>query len=412
MIEAIAKNNEIAEFLECFPKQHWFKCIESVLLIGIQTLKEKHEHKLSIERLVDLAVKKPHKQDIKQKLELMKQEIENLSPAIRQLTERPKQRPLPSSSRTTPKRPPHGTSNFKAKVIEARRPSPKAAATLGRVSSDKKIPKYLKNVQSRIGDDVAKDIAKHRKDSSYREAQPDSHHEQSSQGEGFYDYRREYEADEWIKRKRYDDERSNERALSETRREPYDSKSRRQQEEAYDHAPKRSDDRREDRKENTMTKGQSYGSPIESNYKPDVAAYVPVLRIEEPAVSHYKGNLERELYEEKYNLPRQIPAKTPPRPPPKASPFIEPKTCDINEVSHLLNRSKATPTKATDSSETGELLRIAEQFLTDPYMNQLYRTDSRLSIPSSPKNLEHWLASKDRLFDSYEYGSPKQHAEY
>lgn len=358
----VSKSRLVADFLEGYPKQHWPKCIESVLLIGIETLKLKYSTKPSIEHLVDFA-KRPRELSIREELDHMKHEIENLHPCIKHVTERPQRRNLPSSSRSTPKRPPQGISNFKTKAREVRQPSPKEHS-LRNTSSERKIPKYLQNIQSVIGKSVAKDIAKHR-NTSYHEEQLDS----DFQGKPIGPYDRQSS----LKYEGYGEE--TERTLSASRREPLKQ---------HTQACKRQE---------RTSKGNVFENRA-SNFESEL---LQPRMPEQEATLALIHSTERENYEERYNLPRQIPSKTPPRPPQIKSTFVEPKTCEISEVSHLLSRTKVEP-RQTDACETGDLLRIAEQFLTDPYMNQLYRSDSRLSIPSSPRNLEQWLSTKERLF--------------
>jgi hypothetical protein len=282
MIEGDGKSQFIAEvlrwpqltrFLDSYPKAYWAKVTGAVLTIGIQTAEEKLPGSPTADQLMELAGRGSKRQDIKQKLELMKLEIENLSPTLKQLTDRP-QRKQPSSSKSTPKKPPSGASLFKPKRGEARRPSPAGAQSV-RHTSERKVPKYLKNVQSRISSAVHKDIAKHRQDVSVREESPNRRdsgwvegphvneglYEKVVRGKDLYEDRDMRLGDEG----RFDD-----RKHSASRRE---AQRQRETEDNYDTFKKREDVEEKSRRLDThhdarLYDGKSYAAPEDSEARP------------------------------------------------------------------------------------------------------------------------------------------------
>jgi hypothetical protein len=392
MIEALIKNQEIAEFLELYPKDSWTKALQALLGVGIQAIYDKSSVSQT-DRLVH--GKQSSKASLKQQLMLMKQDSENLSPALRLLVDLPQIRRHYASSKSTLKRPPPAASKFKSKGDEGKKSSHKSTQSVQH-TPDHQVPKYLTNVQSRISGEVHRDIAKHRHASSVRDNTPSqseigwmegSHTPESLDLGGV----RGSTTGRSSQRRGEDGaSRHSERPHTASRREAYDHKPKRP-EEAYEAAQKP----REELGERSSRHNQPYEPKPYA--RPGANEIRPYSR--EAAAKELPANREplNEQHENRYDFPRQI-SKTPPRPPLKCA-LIEPKTCSFSAVSHLLSGATPNALRRSSLSETGDLLRIANQFLTDPCMSQLARTDSRLSIPSSPKHLEEWLSSKERLFN-------------
>jgi hypothetical protein len=87
---------------------------------------------------------------------------------------------------------------------------------------------------------------------------------------------------------------------------------------------------------------------------------------------------------DRYDLPRQLPSEEL-KARHRAAGFKEPVTVEMEVAREIFKRQ--SPKKE------GQLLRIAETFLKDPYMTQLAKKDSQFAVPSSPKYLEGWMNS-------------------
>jgi hypothetical protein len=87
---------------------------------------------------------------------------------------------------------------------------------------------------------------------------------------------------------------------------------------------------------------------------------------------------------DKYDLPRQLPSEEL-KARRRAADLKEPVTVEMEVAREIFKRQ--SPKKE------GQLLRIAEDFLKDPFMTQLAKKDSQFSVPSSPKYLEGWMNS-------------------
>jgi hypothetical protein len=130
MIEDLFKDPEISAYLSLFPKDHWNKCIYFTLLYGIRSIKRETSYsKLSM--LESLVSQRASKRPKKSKNEA--KNYENLTPT---LPTEPQEKPFISKRLSSP--------------------------PVTRESKKFKTPRYLKNVQSKIKDDVQKDLAIHR----------------------------------------------------------------------------------------------------------------------------------------------------------------------------------------------------------------------------------------------------------
>ena len=164
MFEVLSKNPEIQSFLDGFQKHQWRKCIEGTIVYGIRKLKELQK-KTSYQDILTI-LGENQEDTIRSALQNMRKEIEELSGTV----ERIESRPRIDQNLKIPK---INTSDLEF-IKPNKRESPgrsssrsKQSATVPRQNSygsipkpnDRKIPKYLKNVQSKIKGEVLKDIA-------------------------------------------------------------------------------------------------------------------------------------------------------------------------------------------------------------------------------------------------------------
>ena len=164
MLEVLTKNPEIQEFLDGFPKHQWRKCIEGAIVVGIRQMKEMPKKVSYSDILVVLGEKQ--EDTIRIALQNMRKEIEELSGTVERIESRPRfdhDLRIPKintseidlvkpSKRESPGR---SSSRSKQQITAPRQNS------YGNIpkSTDRKIPKYLKNVKSKIKGEVLKDIA-------------------------------------------------------------------------------------------------------------------------------------------------------------------------------------------------------------------------------------------------------------
>lgn len=134
MIEDLAKDPEIQAFLSLFPKDHWNKCVYYTLLYGIRAMKRETSYsKLTMLESLVMPKSQSTKNGKKEKESLKPGKFECTVPTM---PTEPKEKPLSSKRICSP-------------------PG-------GRESKKFKTPRYLKNVQSKIKEDVQKDLAIHR----------------------------------------------------------------------------------------------------------------------------------------------------------------------------------------------------------------------------------------------------------
>jgi hypothetical protein len=164
MLEVLSKNPEIQSFLNDFPKHQWRKCIEGSVVYGIRKLRDIPK-KLCFEDILEI-LGENQEDTIRAALQNMRKEIEQLTGTVERIESRPKIDPclkipqittselefIKPSKRESPGR---SSSRSKQPISVPRQSSyggiPK--------STDRKIPKYLKKVQSKIKGEVLKDIA-------------------------------------------------------------------------------------------------------------------------------------------------------------------------------------------------------------------------------------------------------------
>ncbi|OMJ75677.1 hypothetical protein SteCoe_25115 [Stentor coeruleus] len=162
MLEQLSKNPEIQSFLETFPKHQWRKCIEGGLLYGIRKMKE-HNCKPTYQDILHI-LGESQEDTIRTALKSMRKEIEELSEKVESIETKPRidrNLKIPKiitkeidSIKFNKRGSPMSSSKSKNTPLIPRQNS------YGMISKpqDRKIPKYLKNVQSKIKEDVHKDI--------------------------------------------------------------------------------------------------------------------------------------------------------------------------------------------------------------------------------------------------------------
>lgn len=163
MLEQLSKNPEIQTFLDDFPKHQWRKCIEGGLLLGIRRLRENNRKPTYTDILSILG--ETQEDSIRIALQNMRKEIEEISGKVETIEKRPKfdtNLKIPKINTLDPelvkplKRESPIRSSSRSKQINL--PRQNSYGTLTK-ATDRKIPKYLKNVQSKIREDVHKHIA-------------------------------------------------------------------------------------------------------------------------------------------------------------------------------------------------------------------------------------------------------------
>jgi hypothetical protein len=162
MLEQLSKNPEIQSFLDDFPKHQWRKCIEGGLLLGIRKLRERPSKTNYSDILIILG--ETQEDSIRIALQNMRKEIEEISGKVETMEKRPKidsnlkiprintseSEIIKPSKRESPSR-----GSLKSKQLNLPRQN-----SYGSISKpqERKIPKYLKNVKSKIKGEVMKDI--------------------------------------------------------------------------------------------------------------------------------------------------------------------------------------------------------------------------------------------------------------
>lgn len=181
MLEQLSKNPEIQNFLDTFPKHQWRKCVEGGLLYGIRKMKEHNRQPTYQDILYILG--ESQEDTIRTALKSMRKEIEELSGKVESIETRPRI----DHNLKIPKIITKETNHIKPNKRDSPVSSSKSKNTpliprqnsYGTISKpqDRKIPKYLKNVQSKIKEDVHKDIVsfEHKNDArSYSVTEIDS----------------------------------------------------------------------------------------------------------------------------------------------------------------------------------------------------------------------------------------------
>ena len=159
MLEVLCKNPTIYSFLRNYPKQIWRRCIEAGLVCGIIRLQSKHGPNPSISVLASYFYDETNHKDnlIEQKIQMMKADLDKLNQAFEIVD---KSSELDQVS--TPKFNLTLESDFKAEdIYQEPKPilkfSPKAASSHP-AQDVKKLPRYFQNIESKIKDDVKKDL--------------------------------------------------------------------------------------------------------------------------------------------------------------------------------------------------------------------------------------------------------------
>lgn len=162
MLEMLCKNPTIYSFLLNYPKQKWRRCIEAALVCGIISLQSKHGPNPSFSVLASYFYDERNHKDnlIRQKIQMMKADLDKLNQAFERVDKSSEVDQV-----STPKFNLTLESDFKAEDnYHEPKPilkfSPKAGTT-------HQIPKYLQNTESKIKQDVKKDLESCRHQISY-----------------------------------------------------------------------------------------------------------------------------------------------------------------------------------------------------------------------------------------------------
>jgi len=172
MLEALCKNTEIYNFLNKFPKHNWRKCVESLVLFSVRKLTSHKGHTPDFETLMSLTgthYEAPD-QTVQNRIKHLKSQLSSFSEALCNVehqahppnlyTERIYSEPSPRPT----KRKVVAFKNEKPSKPKKKPPlmQPTMKFSSRRSQNDdkkKKVPDYLKNVESRIKQEVKKDIA-------------------------------------------------------------------------------------------------------------------------------------------------------------------------------------------------------------------------------------------------------------
>ncbi|OMJ81887.1 hypothetical protein SteCoe_17588 [Stentor coeruleus] len=160
MLEQLSKNPEIQSFLEFFPKHQWRKCIEAGLVQGIRKIRE-NNHK-PVYQDITIILGESQDDTIRTALQNMRKEIEELSGKVEIIESRPRidfDLKIPKiitnnidfikpNKRESPIQ-----SSSKSKIMSI--PRQNSYESIAK-SQDKIIPKNIKNVQSKIKENVHK----------------------------------------------------------------------------------------------------------------------------------------------------------------------------------------------------------------------------------------------------------------
>lgn len=141
MLEDLRKDQEIQDFLSSFPKEQWNKCIYYSILYGIRQIKQILSNpKISaIETLINIRGK------VSKSRRKSSKNHETPQPKLSKFD-----RPNTSLPGEIKEKNPQNSKRYSSPTMT--------------INNDKKqriVPKYLKNVQSKIKDDVQKDLALH-----------------------------------------------------------------------------------------------------------------------------------------------------------------------------------------------------------------------------------------------------------
>lgn len=163
MLEALASHSTIERFLAHYPKHQWRRCVEQVVLLGVRVLDERYKSPPPLDELKELVLSRSkdrrHSSRKRGDSGLLKpEEPQHLIKAKR------------PSLKATPLKHEGETPRFKDFASESRPRGHQGQSSQhsSKQLSDRKLPKYLENVKSKIKADVHKDIATHRhKDEVY-----------------------------------------------------------------------------------------------------------------------------------------------------------------------------------------------------------------------------------------------------
>jgi hypothetical protein len=168
MLEVLCKNPTIYSFLVNYPKQKWRRCIEAALVCGIITLQSKHGPNPSFSVLSSYFYDERNHKDnlIRQKIQMMKADLDKLNQVFERVD-----KSFELDQVSTPKFNLTLESDFKAEDSYYE-PKPILKLSPKGVSSHptqdvKKLPRYLQSTESKIKEDVKKDLESSHNQTSY-----------------------------------------------------------------------------------------------------------------------------------------------------------------------------------------------------------------------------------------------------
>lgn len=160
MLEVLCKNPTIYNFLRSYPKDRWRRCIEAAVVCGILTLQSKHGPNPNFEVLRSYFYEEKNNL-ISQKIQLMRADLDQLNHAFGRID-----RTSELEQVSTPKFNLARDSNFKYDQPSFEQVNPVINSTprsmrSQEISDLKRLPRYLQNIESKIKQDVKKDVHKY-----------------------------------------------------------------------------------------------------------------------------------------------------------------------------------------------------------------------------------------------------------
>jgi hypothetical protein len=414
MLDILTRNPFISAFLSKYPKQSWKQCIESLVLYGIFTIQRDFEKGLSFDQLVKLTNLNPVStpKSATPSLDLNK---------LREATTPQFKEPRPRDSLTTPRS--HVQSAPRKPPIKQPPMKLNSGSLSGRSSSERKIPKYLKNVSSRIKSDVKKDIQEYRHminsslresprgDTSHRKIQWEDETQEAEEYREFKPESRRHSVQDHSQNSRnYSREKLEFKPEPEEYLKPRPNHSRSAQSlqsnkeiyisETYD-----------TERPSTLTSGQEFISKTSaSGLRSGSSSSLRGKDSKQEVVStpsSVKPPPHSILKDAGYTAPQNS----------KWMPVSEPKIASLDNVQLYSRPSVASetahPAQGSKEDPDNEIMRIAEEFLKNPFTSYLARNEGMFSVPTSPKVLESWIHSpQSNLITSIEMLSPGKFSEY
>ena len=418
-------NPFISEFLSKYPKPSWSKCIESLLLYGIFTIHRDFDKGLSLDQLIKLtnlnSLSTPKSAS---SLDFHKLK-EATTPQFKVPSPKESFSPKNLLSLST-RKPPINQPPLKLN----------SGSLLGRSSSERKIPKYLQTISSRIKKDVKKDIHEYKQliNQSTRENSPRADtssrkitwNDQTQKGEGSFPYK---DLKSLSKRELIQDS-SNEYIERQPSREKL----------AYKPDPgeymhilqSHTRSAQSLHKDKEILISECYDSDMSKTHtqtqEKDSINLQRAIRYPRSGSSNSQRTRENRQYvvstPQSVKLSPQSILKDPGFAAPQAAskwmPISEPRLASIDSL-HLYSRSSLiqdvpssqVPTQISKEDPDNEIMRIAEEFMKNPFTSYLARNEGMFSVPTSPRVLESWINSpSSNLITSIEMLSPSKSLEF